>query len=219
MGALIFAAGWALNFTQNPILSLQFISALGFVLVVGFLGWAIFDLHNENKSLKDAKPSVKVTSELDNGHYYLRVQNIGEHAEFTAKIKVVKGRSFIPSLLPRYFVPWESIPSETTEIDKWDDDRLHIAKLEAVPIVKGDAVEDALMHWDFYYYEITSVDALGSFGSIKNAQSNSLFGLSIDKSMPDITLEVTITSNPSMLDAFTRTYQLTVGGLAEVNSA
>lgn len=171
------------------------------------------------QSLLDIKPSIQVVPEQDGGGHYLRVQNIGERAEFRGKVEVMSGSKSIPLLPTRYSAHWESTKSETTEIDKGDDDRLHIARLETNPIARDDVVEDALMNWRLYYYEIKGVDAIGSIGSIQNADSHSWFGVRKDVPMPDIALKVTITSHPSMKDSFTKIYQLTMDGLVEISSA
>ena len=41
MSAIVFAVGWLINFTQNPILSNQAIMGMGFLLFVGFSAWIL----------------------------------------------------------------------------------------------------------------------------------------------------------------------------------
>ena len=167
----------------------------------------------------DTKPSIEAIPEVDSGgDYYLRVRNLGERAEFRSKVEVASGSGFIRSLPTRYSAYWEGTKSETTEIDKWDDDRLHIAKLEAAPLAQADAVEDVCMNWRFYYYDVGGVDAIGPFGSIQSLKSTSWFTVRKDIQIPDIALKVSITSHPSTKTGFSKTYQLTVGGLVETSS-
>ncbi len=54
MTALVFASGWLVNFTQNPMLSPQAIMGVGFLLFVGFVAWTLIGLIQKIGQLEDS---------------------------------------------------------------------------------------------------------------------------------------------------------------------
>jgi len=164
------------------------------------------------KQLENAKPSIIVVTEVHSGHCCLRVQNVGERAEFSAHVEVINGQGSLLSLPTEYSACWEDTKTDNANLKKGEAARLDIATLETTPYAFG------LMNWRLYYYAFTEQDAIGYIGGIKAAQSTSWVAGKKDTPTPDIMLRISITSDPSMKDGFDKTYQLTVDGLVETTS-
>ncbi len=137
--------------------------------------------------------------------------NSGEDAEFEAQIEVLDGRDFVLSLPQNYSAYWEKTKNDKIDLKKGQRDWLKIASLQ-IP------TPSLLFSFRVHYYEITCFEN-STFPRITYANSSAWLPGNTASLKPCISLKVTISSKPSMIDgAFIRTYRLSDKGLAEVNA-
>ena len=203
---------------------------LGFVLIIFGIIWLSFlPYYNRVKH----KPTIQVVPEKSSsGHYYLLVHNMGERAEFKARVEIMDGKKYLGNVLTEYSASWEETENvDNIPLNKGDKTRLLIAKLQTQEGTQG---ANFMRNWQLYgHFYKDNADKLPSISSSSWVVKIKPWvgertpititwspAESDEKEMPpQIVLRVTITSHPSMLENFIKNYQLTVDGLAEVNDA
>lgn len=187
----------------------QWFTLGGFIVFLGFVGWWLSDLHNYVRRLESAKPSIEVRPANDLHDYYLEVKNIGSTGTFEAQVELVKGKSYVFGLPQMYSACWDKTNNNKTQIMKGHKDKLKIATLEIPARVLSMSLR--FYYYSSYYFEGSYVEG------IRYSDSTSWIPGSNQVVVPEFTLRITISSEPSLKEgSFVRNYKLSSSGLEEL---
>jgi hypothetical protein len=200
MGALVFALGWVLNFTRNPNFSPQVIIAIGFILVVGFLCWTIYGLHNAVNSLKESRPSIYVQPKRERQWCLLEVINWGAEGTFRCQIQLASNDDKLKNI-PLYDGVWRDSGIEK-KLLKGQSGFLELADIQ-------DSGHGLYLRFYQYYEHETSISS-STNGIMPITQADGI------KYLPqkfEYHLVVKISSSPELRDeVFGHVYVLNVEG-------
>jgi hypothetical protein len=152
---------------------------------------------------------------------------VGERADFNSRIGILEGKEEFNILPLDYPAIWEGSGNTNISINKNGKERLFVAELQNDQGIKENNSIRIPRKWVLYgHFE------KDKFGELPNIITppwdvkipawdgkRQLIAVTwAERKEPKIILRVVITSNPSMEHSFSKDYQLTIGGLAEMIS-
>jgi len=191
--------------------------AAGIVVLLGLLVAPFGAFHRVRlerdrlKETSEAKPAIEVVpvaeAIADGDDFYLEVKNIGEAAEFAAQIRAREADAdWVDPALRLYKGWWKQAHDGTARLNRHQSDRILIARRITGP---------RTMHLRIFLYGSTVYPPPND--KLDWRESSSWMPTLNDAVLkPQYTLQVDITSNPSLRKPFSKRYELTLGGLAEL---
>ena len=155
----------------------------------------------------DNRPAIDVLPLRQMDDLYLQVKNVGEAAEFTAQIQTISTNlDWIDPSLKSYKGWWQQAHGGTAKLNRDQFDRIMIAR---------HIVGDVTMRLRIFFYDPASCDPQKD--KLNWCESPSWMPLNVNRwEKPEYELQLNITSNPSLKEAFSKRYKLASDGLTEL---